>query len=264
MYLTDYHTHSSMSFDGHAPMADIAAAAERAGLDELCITDHCDFLDEHGRPNRAYDWDGACAQYREALAACKPGFTLRLGLEFGMSHLDPAAAAAICARPEADFILGSIHNLCPEKGGTDLYVVPYPDEAACCAALDDYFASMERLVELPDCYDVVGHIIYPLRYMPDGVSLLGYKEVIDVILKAVIQAGRGIEVNTCRGKTIGAWMSILSRYRALGGEIVTTGSDAHTVEGLGRGIAQACDLLRETGFRYVAVYEKRKPVFHKL
>ena len=102
MYLTDYHTHSSMSFDGHAPMADIAAAAERAGLDELCITDHCDFLDEHGRPNRAYDWDGACAQYREALAACKPGFTLRLGLEFGMSHLDPAAAAAICARPEAD------------------------------------------------------------------------------------------------------------------------------------------------------------------
>ena len=44
-----------MSLDGHAPMADIAAAAERAGLDELCITDHCDFLDEHGRPNRAYD-----------------------------------------------------------------------------------------------------------------------------------------------------------------------------------------------------------------
>ena len=173
MYLTDYHTHSSMSFDGHAPMADIAAAAERAGLDELCITDHCDFLDEHGRPNRAYDWDGACAQYREALAACKPGFTLRLGLEFGMSHLDPAAAAAICARPEADFILGSIHNLCPEKGGTDLYVVPYPDEAACCAALDDYFASMALLADT-DFYDVLAHIIYPLRYMEVPVSLEPY------------------------------------------------------------------------------------------
>ena len=99
MYLTDYHTHSSMSFDGHAPMAYIAAAAERAGLDELCITDHCDFLDEHGRPNRAYDWDGACAQYREALAACKPGFTLRLGLEFGMSHLDPVSYTHLVVGP---------------------------------------------------------------------------------------------------------------------------------------------------------------------
>ena len=263
MYLTDYHTHSSMSFDGHAPMADIAAAAERAGLDELCITDHCDFLDEHGRPNRAYDWDGACAQYREALAACKPGFTLRLGLEFGMSHLDPAAAAAICARPEADFILGSIHNLCPEKGGTDLYVVPYPDESACCAALDDYFASMALLADT-DFYDVLAHIIYPLRYMEVPVSLEPYYGRIRAILRTAVEKGRGMEINTCRGHTIGAWKPILELYRACGGEIVTVGSDAHTPAHVGRGVRDAYGLLADCGFRYVCTYEKRKPVFHKL
>lgn len=263
MYLTDYHTHSSMSFDGHAPMADIAAAAERAGLDELCITDHCDFLDEHGRPNRAYDWDGACAQYREALAACKPGFTLRLGLEFGMSHLDPAAAAAICARPEADFILGSIHNLCPEKGGTDLYVVPYPDEAACCAALDDYFASMALLADT-DFYDVLAHIIYPLRYMEVPVSLEPYYGRIRAILRTAVEKGRGMEINTCRGHTIGAWKPILELYKSCGGEIVTVGSDAHTPADVGKGIPAVCELLAACGFRYVCTYEKRKPVFHKL
>ena len=263
MYLTDYHTHSSMSFDGHAPMADIAAAAARAGLDELCITDHCDFLDEHGRPNRAYDWDGACAQYREALAACKPGFTLRLGLEFGMSHLDPAAAAAICARPEADFILGSIHNLSPELGGTDLYYVPYPDTAACCAALDDYFASMALLCAT-DFYDVLAHIIYPLRYMEPPVPLERYYDRIRAILRTAVEKGRGMEVNTCRGRTLGEWRPILDLFRDCGGEIVTVGSDAHTPADVARGTREACALLADRGFRYVCTYDKRKPQFHKL
>ena len=103
-----------------------------------------------------------------------------------MSHLDPAAAAAICARPEADFILGSIHNLCPEKGGTDLYVVPYPDEAACCAALDDYFASMALLADT-DFYDVLAHIIYPLRYMEVPVSLEPYYGRIRAILRTAVE-----------------------------------------------------------------------------
>ena len=263
MYLTDYHTHSVRSFDGHAPMAEVAAAAELAGLDELCITDHCDFLDERGRPNRTFDWDASCAQLREALAGRRPGFTLRLGLELGMPHLDPAAAQAVCARPEADFILGSIHNLCPEKGGTDLYYVPYPDAAACHAALDDYFASM-TLLAATDFYDVLAHIIYPLRYMDVPVSLEPYFDRLRAILRTAVEKGRGMEVNTCRGDTIGDWRPILELYRACGGEIVTVGSDAHTPAHVGRGVRDACGLLADCGFRYVCTYEKHRPVFHKL
>lgn len=263
MYLTDYHTHSSISFDGHAPMAEMAAAAEQAGLDELCITDHCDFLDEHGMPNRAFNWDASCAQFREALAGRRAGFTLRLGLEFGMPHLDPAAAAAICARPEADFILGSIHNLCPAKGGTDLYYVPYPDEAACHAVLDDYFASM-ALLAATDFYDVLAHIIYPLRYMDVPVSLDRYEGRLRAILRTAVERGRGVELNTCRGHTLAEWRPVLALYRACGGEIVTVGSDAHTPGDVGKGIRSAYALLADCGFRYVCTYEKHKPVFHKL
>ena len=40
MYLADYHTHSRMSPDADAPMAELAEAAIAAGLDELCFTDH--------------------------------------------------------------------------------------------------------------------------------------------------------------------------------------------------------------------------------
>ncbi len=264
MYYSDSHTHTILSMDGHVPLSILADAAIAAGLSALTVTDHYDFFTEDGKKAPPLDWGPSLKQFRETAPRYAGKLDLHLGIEMGAGACFPQEARAFLDQPELDFVIGSVHNMSPEKGGIDLFYLNFDRLEDCYATLDDYFTSMAHLAPQSDLYDVMGHIIYPLRYMPDGVSLLGYKEVIDVILKAVIQAGRGIEVNTCRGKTIGAWMSILSRYRALGGEIVTTGSDAHTVEGLGRGIAQACDLLRETGFRYVAVYEKRKPVFHKL
>ena len=164
MYLSDYHTHSRLSFDAHAPLSELAEAAADAGLDELCVTDHFDFLDENGVPAEGYDWAPAVAQHQQALPAAGERLTLKLGLELGMPHLNPAAAAAICARPEADFILGSVHNLSPERGGTDLFFLDFSTVQACYDALDDYFASL-ALLAATDFYDVLAHLIYPLRYM---------------------------------------------------------------------------------------------------
>ena len=69
MYLSDYHTHSRLSFDAHAPLSELAEAAADAGLDELCVTDHFDFLDENGVPAEGYDWAPAVAQHQQALPA---------------------------------------------------------------------------------------------------------------------------------------------------------------------------------------------------
>lgn len=66
MYLSDYHTHSRLSFDAHAPLSELAEAAADAGLDELCVTDHFDFLDENGVPAEGYDWAPAVAQHQQA------------------------------------------------------------------------------------------------------------------------------------------------------------------------------------------------------
>lgn len=66
MYLSDYHTHSRLSFDAHAPLSKLAEAAADAGLDELCVTDHFDFLDENGVPAEGYDWAPAVAQHQQA------------------------------------------------------------------------------------------------------------------------------------------------------------------------------------------------------
>lgn len=125
MYCSDYHTHSRLSPDSDTPLEQMAQAAVDAGLDELCITDHCDLLDVHGTPVHHYDWPPAVAQYREVVPQFAPKLTLKLGLELGMAHLDPEAAKAIVSRPEVDFVLGSIHNLRPEKGAR-LLLRPLP------------------------------------------------------------------------------------------------------------------------------------------
>jgi histidinol-phosphatase (PHP family) len=56
----------------------------------------------------------------------------------------------------------------------------------------------------------------------------------------------------------------LALYRELGGEILTVGSDAHVPENVGQGVPEAYDLIRAAGFRYIAVYEGRKPRFVKM
>ena len=40
----------------------------------------------------------------------------------------------------------------------------------------------------------------------------------------------------------------------------TLGSDAHCTQDLGKGIEEGMEMLQEAGFRYVALYEQRKPI----
>lgn len=258
MYLTDYHCHSILSPDGVVPLPVLAEHALAAGMSEICITDHCDLLDQDGVRTYDYNWAPALEQYRSTVPQFAGRLTLRLGLEFGSGHIDPQAAEKILSLPELDFVIGSLHNYSPERGGKDFYFLDYQTPADCYDALDDYFSSMERLIPTP-YYDVLGHIIYPLRYMRGLVTMDPYYDRIHGLLRAAAQQGKGIEVNTYRGRTVADWRPVLERWRDVGGELVTVGSDAHDPAYAGAGVAEAYALLADVGFRYVAVYEKRKP-----
>lgn len=258
MYLIDYHCHSILSPDGQVPLAVMAEHAAAAGISELCITDHCDLVSADARRVYGYDWAPVLAQFHETVPQFRGRLELKLGLEFGSGHVDAAASEKILAQPELDFVIGSVHNLCMEKGGIDFYFLDYSTPEKCWDALDDYFDSMEKLVVTP-YYDVLGHIIYPLRYMHGMVGMDRYYDRIHDILRTVAAMGRGIEVNTYRGNTVADWAPVLERYRDVGGEIVTVGSDAHDPAYAGAGAREAYALLEQLGFRYVAVYDKRVP-----
>lgn len=267
MYLADYHTHTQCSPDSEAPLAEMAQAAVDAGLQELCTTDHCDLIDLDGRRVYGLDWAPILAQYEAARRQFQGKLTLLLGLELGSAHVDLPAAEQILSAAPVDFVIGSVHNQSLAAGGRDFYFLDYATQADCYAALDDYFASLLALAPLP-CYHALGHIIYPLRYMNGRaghhVTLDRYRDQLDELLRTVIQTGRAIEVNTHCGDEVADWEPILLRYRQLGGELVTTGSDAHRPQHVALGIRDAQELLLHTGFRYQTIYRQGTPEQIKL
>ncbi|MCI8537292.1 MAG: PHP domain-containing protein [Oscillospiraceae bacterium] len=266
MYLTDYHTHSSCSHDGHVTMREMAEAACGLGLAELCITDHCDTLDGEGGWSSAYDWAPVLAQYEEARQALAGRMTVRLGVELGNASSDLTASRAWLNQPALDLVIGSIHCWSMAAGGKDYYFDKYDTPEKCARTMEDYFGQMAELVSAPDCFDVLGHVIYPIRYMNrDGQnpSLAPYEEQIRDIFRRAAGQGRGMEINTYRGRTIEEWKPVLTWFRESGGEIVTIGSDAHQIDQLA-GHRAAYELLEACGFRYFACYEKRKPLLRRL
>lgn len=268
MYLADYHSHTRCSPDSSAPLEAMAQAALDVGLQSLCVTDHCDLLDGEGKRTFSFDWAPLLEQFNAAAPKFAGKLDLRLGLEFGSAQVDADAAHAILDRPELDFVIGSLHNRSEAEGGEDFYYGRYTTSAFCHATLDDYFSSMAALVSMEERYDVLGHIIYPLRYMArDGqtdITLKPYLDRLRGILRTAVERGRGIEINTWCGRTVEGWREVLAVYRDCGGEILTIGSDAHAPENVGKGLREAQALLRDMGFRYFTAYRRRRPEFIKL
>lgn len=271
MFLGDTHTHSLCSPDGHNTVLEMARAAHAAGLTHLCLTDHCDLITLQGKPSFTYDWAPYNAAMAEARAALPPGLDLAQGIELGEAYENPAAARAIlAARPELDFVIGSVHNYRALRNKTDFYYADYPDRAACLETLEDYLGSLEALVALPDCYDTLGHVLYPLRYMnaalPQPLSLTegDFLGLLTDILRRVAGDGKAMEVNTWRGRTVAEWAPMLRLFKSLGGELVTVGSDSHTTADVGKGVREAYALLKDCGFAYVAIYHGRKAGMEKL
>ena len=58
--------------------------------------------------------------------------------------------------------------------------------------------------------------------------------------------------------------AILRLYRSLGGEIITTGSDAHYPEHVAHQFRFSYDYLKSLGFDYITSFEHRKPSFHRI
>ena len=57
---------------------------------------------------------------------------------------------------------------------------------------------------------------------------------------------------------------IIELYKSLGGEIITTGSDAHATGFLACNFKYIYDYLKSIGFEYVCTFDKMKPLFNKI
>lgn len=263
MIIADVHTHSSFSTDSSEPLRELALAALKKGLKTLCITEHHDFdypeageflLDVHA--------------YFEEFSRVRKEFSGRLELLFGveLGLLDYAAPRlfgfAKCA--EFDFIIGSAHQI----DNLDPYYPEYFDKMGDKNGISHFFDAMLSSIKAFDDFDILGHLDYIVRYSrAKSYNPLDYREVIDEILKAVVSKGKGIEINTAGVSKLGyphPHPFVLERYKELGGEIVTIGSDAHDRTRIAADFDKAQQALLDAGFQHYAVFRKRKPTFYSI
>lgn len=267
-YLADYHTHTYISGDSRSTLLENITQAHRIGLPELCMTEHWNLLNQKGeRLPTHYDFSPVLQQWEQLRETWADRIQVRLGIELGNSTVDTAAVEDGLKLPELDFVIGSLHSMSLARDGVGIFTCAKSctDRALALDALEDYVQQMEELVGA-GTFDVLGHIIYPLRYFPTEfhLSLDPWQERLDELLTKVIASGKGIELNTSQGSTIRQWTPLLIRYRDLGGEIITLGSDAHRPEYIGAGFDQAVELLRTLGYRWVCTYRQRIPQFHSI
>ena len=269
MYLADYHTHTQFSPDARHSMTEMAQAAIRAGMDEICFTDHVQPLVWGGRDLvQPYDWSRLTEDFRRAQAAVGGQIQLRLGIELGDAVMDPAHTAFLLkTAPELDFIIGSIHLLSPKMDYEDLYLFDPADDAAIQAGIEDYLEEVLALAGLGG-FQVLGHLTLPLRYLVEmrgrTASFGSYEPQIREIFRTLIENGRGIELNVNRGHMPLPDARWLRLYRQMGGEIITLGSDAHSPEAVGCSIRERQALLKECGFRRFCTFERQTPIWHTL
>jgi histidinol-phosphatase (PHP family) len=274
MQLLDFHIHSNCSPDAFDTMADMALASGKAGVGIMCFTDHCD-LDwfETGKPDpNCFDyWSRAKQQLAEARAIKAPEMPeIRIGIELGETNHDPERGAAIAATPEFDFVIGTLHSL---RDTPDFYGLDYQSYEQCDELMHRYFAELAEIARIP-YIDVIAHIGYTRRYMKKAgfdvrADMASYGDEITNVLQTAIDHGRGIEINTSglRNADVGQsipGLDVLRRYRELGGEIITIGSDAHCTADAGGKLREGMELLREAGFKYVTAFKNRKPEFIKI
>ena len=274
MPFPDYHLHTHHSTDSDDSLDNIIKQAVSNGIDEICITDHHDidfpmkYSYEEGVMAFQLDFDAYSREIDEIKTKLPQGFTLKKGVELGvMPSTVKKAAEYAKEHSDLDFLICSTHIV----DGYDPYYSEYYEGKSPVLAFGRYFECILETIKGFTDFDVYGHLDYIVRYgdYKDYVfELKDYYEIFEDLLKTIIDAGRGIEINTgSLYKNLSyphPHKEILKLYHDLGGEIITVGSDAHFSKYVGYGFDKARELLLECGFKAYATFDKRKPKFHDI
>ncbi len=268
----DYHMHSHNSGDSRTPMGDMIRSAIDKGLKEICFTEHLDldYPDFPDLPPEKFDLN--IPAYREELLKYKERYkndiTVKFGIEVGMQPQVTEENLRIVKENDFDFVIASVHLV-------DKRDPFYGDFWSQCSVEDTfkrYFEiTLENIKRFTD-FDVLGHLDYLARYVPKGDTTYSYerfKDQIDEILLYLVKNGKGLDFNSkllSHGESLfpNPHPAALKRFKELGGEIITFGSDAHRPETIACEFEKMCQIALECGFDRYYTFDRRVPTAHKL
>lgn len=269
--LADCHLHSAFSGDSDVGMEEMIGKGIDLGLAEMCFTEHMDmdFPITETIPADFYtvNTDSYLYDLLKLRAKYADRIKIYFGIELGLQpHLSKEMAKYVKAY-DFDFVIGSSH-ICH---GKDPYRAVFFEGRSEKEAFREYFISILENIKKFSNFDVYGHLDYVIRYAPNrdmDYRCADYQDILDEIMICLIEREKGLEINTAALRNQLAELhpctAIVKRFRELGGEIITVGSDAHSLRDIASGFDIAAAVLQKCGFRYYASFEGRIPSFRKL
>lgn len=270
MIISDSHLHTAFSTDSEAPMEAMVQKGIALGLSTMCFTEHNDY--DIPAPFAETDFALDYESYFEAFETLREKYDgqieLLLGVEQGIQpHIKPWLDEFREKYIDRfDFLISSCHFV----GGYDPYYPTIFEHMSVEEMLTLYFDTILQNIQVFPEFQTLGHIDYVYRYINPHIdfSYKDHGEVIDEILKILIDRGQSLEVNSAGLKAGLGYphphKTILLRYRELGGELITIGSDAHAPNQIAWEFHLLPDYLKSLGFQYYTLYKKKQPTMIKL
>lgn len=249
----DAHLHTDLSPDSSVPIDVYAAAALERGIAELAITDHVDF--EPGAPAFAYSTFADRERIvRQAADRWGPrGVAIRFGVELTYDRSWESEIREHLARNAYDFTIGSVHDRVDSPYGASR-VRGWIAGRSLAEIVAPYFVEVEAAAR-SGLFDALGHLDVVKRYLHPYVSkedLAAAPELYEPILRALIESGTALEINTSglRHPVAETYpsASVVARFAELGGSAVTVGSDAHRSDQFGWALGDGYREAAQGGF----------------
>lgn len=261
----DAHVHTDLSPDSLVPIDVYAALAVELGIGELAITDHVDFDPR----DPAYEYASFEERERSVRQAAERwadrGLAIRFGAELTYNTGWEADVRDHVARHRYDFTIGSVHDWPGSpyiRSGIPRWVEGRPLEEI----VGPYFEQVVAAAR-SGLFDTIGHLDVVKRYLHPYVTpaqLAARPEIYEPALRALVESGTALEINTSGlrhavGETYPP-AAIVERFRELGGERVTAGSDAHRSDWLAWGLDEGYRILARAEFTELTFRRGREPV----
>ena len=265
----DNHNHCQFSFDGHRTTVEkTALSAIGKGLKGICFTDHCDFYVppmKAGYENlvpEVFDIAAQQAEIDRVNSDLSP-FHIFKGIEIGLQYSCREKIRKLFNDNSFDEVVASLHYL----DETDPFWGGYYEKKDWRQAYGHYLETLyDEMRWLGPDFDIMGHYDYVARYAPYPQTSILYKDfpdIFDSLLRFLAEEGKALEINTktyqsYNGRIPVLDKDILLRYKELGGEIISLGSDSHDSGRVGHRFEEFATMVKSLGFGYLAHFDHRR------
>lgn len=258
--MKDCHVHSTFTDKNCDSLDKYVAAAKAKGIEELTISELLEIKD--GAPSFAFNW------YKLGVKREKDntGFNLNVGLELSLEPGIHDKVFRICHDRGLDYVCASTNKVGDKNISDSNFFIGKNKKDV----YRKYFEHvLNNIDEHIDCFDVYTKLDQIIRFNKDKrFNYDDYSDILDAILEKLVKNDKGIEVCTLMSTDNNPlpmpYMTILGRYKDLGGKIITLGSGVSQADEICRYFDYAYDLVEAVGFSEIATYHKRTPDFEKV